>query len=84
MGVARSAVNECYSHAPDGREIIIQRVGDTWFVRCGLDFAQGRSLDDALIELLRARHKLLDRLRRLGHMTWVRDQAAAVESEIDR
>jgi hypothetical protein len=70
---------EWHSSTPDGREIVVQRRGELWLVRCGHLHALSRNLDVALMSAIRADPRTATHSVGADYPAWAR----AVADEID-
>lgn len=64
---------------PDGHELVVRREGACWSVRSGVQTATSRSLDVALIEVIRADDDVAGHRRITDYAAWIRRQAASIE-----
>ncbi len=71
---------EWYSSTPDGREVIVQRRGEFWLVRCGHLHALNRNLDVALINAIRTDPKTAAHSDEADYPEWVRAVADQIDS----
>jgi hypothetical protein len=69
---------EWRTSTPGSRELVIRHEGDLWLVRSGDVSAESRSLDVALIEVVRTEDEV-EAHKRTDYATWVREQAADIE-----
>ena len=70
---------EWHSSTPDGREVIVQRRGESWLVRCGHLRALNGNLDVALMTAIRADPETAAHSGEADYPAWVR----AIADEID-
>jgi hypothetical protein len=71
---------EWYSYAPDGREVVVQRRGELWLVRCGQAQAQSRKLDMALARAMRPDADVVAHAH-LDYPRWIRNAADKIKPE---
>jgi hypothetical protein len=64
---------------PDGRELVVRHEGNLWIVRSGRDSARSRSLDVALIEVVRSQDDVEFHRQITNYATWIRQQVADIE-----
>jgi hypothetical protein len=77
-------MNTWHGYTPDGRDLVVRREGDSWFVKCGSSESGNRILDIALIDAIRTDNDLVAHARRPVYASWVRAQAALIEEELGR
>jgi hypothetical protein len=77
-------MNTWHGYTPDGRELLVRREPDSWFVRCGSSESRNRVLDVALIEAIRTENDLAAHAHHTEYAAWVRAQAAQIEEELGR
>ena len=70
---------EWLSSTPYGRDVIVQRRGEFWLVRCGDLRVLNRNLDVALLNAIRADHETAAHSEEADYPAWAR----AVADEID-
>lgn len=66
---------EWHSETPDGRKMVIRRLGEYWVVRCGRSLARSENLDVALTRTIRAETKARGEVHEVDFGTWARDVA---------
>jgi hypothetical protein len=71
---------EWHSYAPDGREVLVRRLGEEWLVRCGQSEAHSKNLDVALTQAIRADVDVVWHAHEVGYATWIRTAADTIES----
>jgi hypothetical protein len=72
---------EWHSYAPDGREVVVQRRGESWFVWCGASEAHSDNLDVALTRAIRAEAEVLAHAPKVDYPSWIRNVADAVDPQ---
>jgi hypothetical protein len=72
---------EWHSYTPDGREVVVQRRGESWHVRCGRSQARSTNLDVALTRAIRAEADVLTHAHEVDYPTWIRTVAATLRPE---
>jgi hypothetical protein len=72
---------EWHSYAPDGRQVLVQRRGEGWLVRCGQSEAHSTNLDVALTRAIRADVAVAGHADELGYATWIRTAADAIDPD---
>jgi len=72
---------EWHSYAPDGREVVVRRQGDFWFVECGGAYARSTNLDAALTRAIREEAEVLAHTSEVDYPTWIRSFTDSVEPE---
>lgn len=77
-------MNTWHGYTPDGRDLVVRREGDSWFVKCGSSASRNRVLDVALIDAIRTDNDLIAHARQTEYAAWVRAQAARIEEELGR
>ncbi len=70
---------EWHPSTPGGRELIVQRRGELWLVRCGDVRVLNGNLDVALVNAIRAHLETAAHSDEADYPTWAR----AVANEID-
>ncbi len=60
---------------PDGRDVLIRRGGDHWFVRCGHSQSRSENLDVALARAIRADTDVVGHASEIDYAAWVRQMA---------
>ena len=71
---------EWRSSTPDGRELIVQRRGELWLVRCGHLRALNRNLDVALMNAMRADPEAAAHPEEANYPAWARTVADEIDS----
>jgi len=71
---------EWRSSTPDGREVIVQRRGDLWLVRCGDLRVLNRNLDVALMNAIRADPETAAHSVEADYPAWARVVADEIDS----
>ncbi len=69
---------EWHSYAPDGREVVVQRRGELWLVRCGQAQAHSGNLDVALARAIRPDADVVAH-GHLDYPTWIRNAADKIK-----
>jgi hypothetical protein len=73
---------EWHSYAPDGREVLVRRMGEEWLVRCGQSQAHSKNLDVALTQAIRADVDLVwGHAHEVGYATWIRTAADTIDPD---
>ena len=72
---------EWHSYAPDGREVVVRRQGDFWFVECGAAYARSTNLDAALTRAIREEAEVLAHTNEVDYPTWIRSVTDSLEPE---
>lgn len=67
--------SEWHSELPDGRDVVIRRSGEHWFVRCGHSRSRSENLDVALAQAIRADTDVLGHAGEVDYAAWVRGMA---------
>jgi hypothetical protein len=70
---------EWHSSTP-GREVLVQRRGDLWLVRCGHFHALNRNLDVALMSAIRADPEVVAHSDEADYPAWARSVAGKFDS----
>ena len=71
---------EWHSSTPGGREVIVQRHGESWLVRCGDLRVLNRNLDVALMHVIRADHESAATSEEADYPAWARAAADEIDS----
>ena len=71
---------EWHSSTPDGREVIVQRHGELWLVRCGHLHALNRNLDVALMNAIHADPESAAHSDEADYPAWARAFADEIDS----
>jgi hypothetical protein len=71
---------EWHSSTPDGRDLIVQRRGELWLVRCGDLRVLNRNLDVALMNAIRADPEIAAHSNEADYPAWVRAVADEIGS----
>ena len=66
---------EWRSELPDGRDVVVRRRRDYWFVRCGQSEARGQNLDVALARAIRAETEIAGHADKVDYPAWIRTAA---------
>jgi hypothetical protein len=74
-------MGEWHSYAPDGREVVVRRQGEFWFVECGDAYARSTNLDAALSRAIREEAEVLAHTHEVDYPRWIRNVADALEPE---
>jgi hypothetical protein len=74
---------EWHSYAPDGREVLVRRLGEVWLVRCGQSEAHSENLDVALMQAIRGDVDVDvgGHAHEVSYATWVRTAADKIDSD---
>lgn len=67
--------SEWHSELPDGRDVLIRRSGNHWFVRCGYSHWRSENLDVALARAIRADTDVVGHASEIDYAAWVRRMA---------
>jgi hypothetical protein len=73
---------EWHSSTPGGREVIVQRRGELWLVRCGDLRVLNRNLDVALLNAIRADHETVAHSDEADYPAWARAAADEIDSGV--
>jgi hypothetical protein len=73
---------EWHSSTPGGREVIVQRRGELWLVRCGDLRVLNRNLDVALLNAIRADHETAAHSEGADYPAWARAAADEIDSGV--
>lgn len=71
---------EWHTSTPDGREVVVQRHGDLWLVRCGHYHALSTNLDVALMNAIRADPEIVAHSDEADYPAWARGIADKLDS----
>jgi len=71
---------EWHSSTPGGREVIVQRRGELWLVRCGYLRVLNRNLDVALMNAVRADPQTAAHSDEADYPAWARAVADEIGS----
>jgi hypothetical protein len=72
--------SEWHSELPDGRDVLIRRSGNHWFVRCGYSHSRSENLDVALARAIRADTDVVGHASEIDYAAWVRRMANKLAS----
>jgi hypothetical protein len=85
LTVNQTSVDEWPSHlawgmlTPDGHGLRVHREGSHWVVESGQDTSKSRSLDVALIDVIRQEHDVEGHGQSTEYASWIRQIAASIE-----
>jgi hypothetical protein len=71
---------EWHVSTPDGREVIVQRRGELWLVRCSYLRVLNGNLDVALLNAIRADPEIAAHSNEVDYSAWVRAVADEIYS----
>jgi hypothetical protein len=70
---------EWHSYTPDGREVLVRRLGELWLVRCGQSEAHSQNLDVALTQAIRTDVEVVGHAQEVGYAAWIRTTADMID-----
>jgi len=70
---------EWHTYGPDGREVLVRRRGELWFVRCGQSEVHSKNLHVALTQAIRADADVVGHAQMVGYANWIRIAADTID-----